>query len=362
MISFEKVAGLVVLALLLRWGYGVVYSIFFSPLRNIPGPFLLQLIPFYDRLVLIAGKLPWLERKYHAQFGPVYRKGWNMVQVVSEEALREIYSTHAYRKSDVYLFFQGNVQTIFNTIDRDFHRRRKRIMAPAFTTKEIEALHPVILSQGVQVLVSVLENNVNQCVNMHTLFGCFALDMIGVLGFGQSFNTLTNGPHIVETWYRKQLIRMFFNILIPGLKRVYNPYSERLHAFTQEAVDRVREQDTPSIMASLIKAFDPETGDKLSDQEINAEALLQIFAGSDSTASVMTWSLYHILQHPRVYEKIVGELTAHKQDTSPSLEAAIKETMRVMPPIAGSLERVVPSGGRTIDGYFLPGGVISFCL
>lgn len=42
------------------------------------------------------------------------------------------------------------------------------------------------------------------------------------------------------------------------------------------------------------------------------------------------------------------------------LKAVAQEAMRVYPPLPFALPRVVPEGGATVDGHFLPGGVCYF--
>lgn len=371
MLSLASVAGGLGCLVVARWLYDVCYSMFFSPLRDIPGPMCFHLFPFYETFLTLTGRLAWVERDLHDHYGRVYRKG-RMVQFASEEAMREIYATHAYRKSDMYAMVQSEAPTIFSTIDRDFHRKRKRLMAPAFSQKEIFSLGPVIL-ESVYVLVALVEARAESgtAVDIYSLFRSLTLDLIGVLGFGQSFNTLTQGPHPLQAWYAHTNVRLFAEILVPALRNFSNPPETKLKAFALAAIDRVRELDTPSIMAGLVKAKDPETGATLNDKDLVGEALLQIFAGSDSTANAMTWILYFLLKHPPVYATLVEEFSSRLPRTVsladcragmlPFFDAVIKETMRLMPVAAGSLERVVPSGGRTIDGYFLPEGVISNC-
>ncbi|KAJ9058870.1 hypothetical protein DSO57_1007808 [Entomophthora muscae] len=245
-------------------------------------------------------------------------------------------------------------------------------MAPSFTLKEIDSLCNVI-HQEINVMTSVIKEKLTQPIDMYSMFRCLTLDLIGVLGFGQSFNTLTDGPHDIEAWLFRSFIRSLVEITFPLLKHLINPPKDKLQRFTQSAIDNVRSNpNQPSIMASLIAARDPESGDKLTDKELIEEALLQISAGSDSTANTMTWALYLILKHPQVNEKLTQELFKYfpslespitlaecKQNKLPYLDAVIKESMRVLPTAAGSLERVVPSGGREIDGHFLPEGVRS---
>ena len=94
-------------------------------------------------------------------------------------------------------------------------------------------------------------------------------------------------------------------------------------------------------------------------------------AGSDSTATAIRVTLYYISTTPKVYIKFRAEIDdAIKSGTIsrpiiadrearqlPYLQACIKEGLRVHPPAASILTKVVPPGGDTLaDGTFIPGG------
>lgn len=59
----------------------------------------------------------------------------------------------------------------------------------------------------------------------------------------------------------------------------------------------------------------------------------------------------------RLQEELRANPTSHF-DKLPYLDAVVYEGLRCFPAIPMSLPRYVPSGGRTIDGYFVPGGAI----
>lgn len=46
----------------------------------------------------------------------------------------------------------------------------------------------------------------------------------------------------------------------------------------------------------------------------------------------------------------------------PYLNAVIEETLRVYPPVVTHVPRVVPKGGATVDGHFLPENVCTNLL
>lgn len=117
-----------------------------------------------------------------------------------------------------------------------------------------------------------------------------------------------------------------------------------------------------------------ETGAKLGREELTAEALTQLIAGSDTTSNTSCALLYHCLRNPQVIRKLQNELDAALPDPDavptfaqvrdlPYLDAVIKETMRIHSTSSLGLPRVVPPGpGITLpnsDVHFPQGVVLS---
>jgi len=100
--------------------------------------------------------------------------------------------------------------------------------------------------------------------------------------------------------------------------------------------------------------------------QVAAECMNHLAAGIDTTGDALCF-LIHKLSSPeglRVQEKLIAEILASDStiiDDLPYLEAVTKEGLRCFPPIPMSQPRVVPVGGRAIDGNFIPGGTIVSC-
>lgn len=52
-----------------------------------------------------------------------------------------------------------------------------------------------------------------------------------------------------------------------------------------------------------------------------------------------------------------NEITMQSTAKLPYLSAVIEESLRLYPPVAAGLRRIVPKGGAIIDGHFVPENV-----
>ena len=107
----------------------------------------------------------------------------------------------------------------------------------------------------------------------------------------------------------------------------------------------------------------------LTQQEASRESLLNVVAGSDTTATTMRVMLLSLLSNPVAYRKLHNEIASGIEDGKisspitdvearqlPYLQATIKEGLRMKPPSAGPMYKTVPPEGDMIDGKFIPGG------
>lgn len=101
--------------------------------------------------------------------------------------------------------------------------------------------------------------------------------------------------------------------------------------------------------------------------ELVANANLFIIAGSETTATLLSGVTYLLARNPAKLARLTAEVRgafAREADISiaavgrlPYLLACLEEALRSYPPVPGGLPRVVPKGGRTFLGRFVPEGV-----
>lgn len=90
-------------------------------------------------------------------------------------------------------------------------------------------------------------------------------------------------------------------------------------------------------------------------------------AGSETTATALACITYYLQQNPEVLRNLRKEIRSSYDcyeeinDSSTVglhlMNAVILEGMRMYPPLPFPLPRVVPEGGSTIDGHYVPAGV-----
>ena len=130
-----------------------------------------------------------------------------------------------------------------------------------------------------------------------------------------------------------------------------SPQPSRPVDFTDRFLEAAKSPEPPGINVTLVVNW----------------TLNNFVAGGDTTTIALRSVLYNVVKNPRVYAKLMAELSAEPLSRPvvtyqeamalPYLSACIREALRIHPSIGLGLERVVPASGLVLpDGYTLPGG------
>lgn len=115
-------------------------------------------------------------------------------------------------------------------------------------------------------------------------------------------------------------------------------------------------------LLSKLREGKDEEGKPMGREELTAEALTQLIAGSDTTSNSSCAITYHLAHNPQVQRKLQAELDANLATEDllvstndqvkhlPYLEAVINEGLRIHSTSAMGLARLVPANGMTIEG------------
>lgn len=114
---------------------------------------------------------------------------------------------------------------------------------------------------------------------------------------------------------------------------------ERLRGICRGMIERKREhgrrEDDP--LATLLAA-QTQPASHVTEALVLDEVMSLLFAGYESTAMALTWTLHVLSVHPGVDERAAGELGSHPATQTPEpaatpyLQAVVKEALRLYPP------------------------------
>lgn len=379
-------------------------------IRDIPGP---PLAAFSNLWLLYQCRLG---RRYlavdeaHKKYGPLVRIQPDHVSVADTSAISVIYShTGGWLKSDYYDAFVSIQRGLFNTRDRAEHTRKRKTVSHTFSQKSIGQFEQY-MTYNLHELVKQWDrmsdtavNSGQQWAEMDCLhwFNYLAFDIIGDLAFGAPFGMLPKGKDIAEvkmtpdspTTYAPAIEVLNRRGEVSGTIGCYpaiKPYAKYLpDSFFRDgvravqnlagiAVARVNARlDSPDedkgsrkdLLARLMEGKD-ENGNSLGREELTAEALTQLIAGSDTTSNTSCAWLYWTLKTPGIMEKLQRELDAAIPDgveipeydmvkDLPYLCNVISETLRIHSTSSLGLPRVVPPGpGITLCSHHFPQGTV----
>ncbi|KAJ6223024.1 hypothetical protein RDWZM_001569 [Blomia tropicalis] len=110
-----------------------------------------------------------------------------------------------------------------------------------------------------------------------------------------------------------------------------------------------------------------KTKKKLTDNEIIAQCILFFTAGFETTSSTFLHLIYELSKNPTIQERLFYEVKQYTNDIKPMsnkyfevineipyLEAVIKETLRMYPPVTSLSRRVTNPNGFKLNGIYLP--------
>lgn len=313
---------------------------------------------------------------------PLVRLSPGEVAVSDISAVREIHRVGGkYMKSPWYqTLTPKGVQNLFNTNDPQFHSRHRRLLSMPMSDSSLRVVEPLVDSR-IQLTIHRMKDDMERAgvVNIHKWWILMTSDIIGELSFGESLGLLETGKESQFITDLKAIGMMEgLNTTFPSLVKLASicplPFipnvvtgGRRMVQYANDAIARYKKQlvtnaENPKL--SLFTRLYNATADGLTDAEIRDEAISYIIAGSDTTATSLTYLVWAVCRNPSIKHALLEEVNSlpagfNDQDTRqlPLLGQVINETLRLYAAAPSALPRVVPSGGRTLAGHFVPEGI-----
>ena len=362
----------------------VVYNVFFHPLSSFPGPKLAAASHLVHIYYTTTGTIvPWHEQM-HREFGDVVRISPNELSFITEGTWKDVYTHRQGRPlMQKHVVFTRMAKADSLLIANDAaHTRGRKVLAHAFSDRALREQEPIIKSY-VDLLISKLHGETradSTVVNLMAWYNFTTFDIISDLCFAVSFGNLDNKDG--HPFIRSMFLGFKWGALM-GQASLYPPLNSIIKVLLPPSIKRKKQEsfagtqakvrnrilqgsDRPDIMSRVL-LYNDEKG--LTRDEIDSNFLLLLAAGSETTATLLSGATYHLLKNPTALQQLNDEvrqafhletaITVAATEKLPVLNAVIQESLRMYPPVPVSLRRVVPPGGDTIDGRWVPGGVCS---
>ncbi|KAI9623504.1 hypothetical protein KEM48_009399 [Puccinia striiformis f. sp. tritici PST-130] len=225
-------------------------------------------------------------------------------------------------------------------------------------------------------------------------FNYLAFDIIGDLAFGERFGMIERGADIAGVEKEGEVLylpaiqilneRGEFSATQGSLPAGLRPYMKYIDPWFSRGAASVKNltgiatnqvnlrlsqtgQSRKDLLARLQTGQDAD-GNPMGKDELIAEALTQLIAGSDTTSNSSCMILWWAIKHPNVYQKLMQELDenlgteagvvsyADSKDLK-YLNACINETLRIHSTSSIGLPRILP---RTVSfkGHILSKGLV----
>ena len=262
------------------------------------------------------------------------------------------------------------------TSEGDFWHRQRRLAAPAFHQKRIEALGDMMTSATIDMLQTWDGYAARkQVFDIAAEMSALTLRIVGQTLFRIDLTNETDEIGQAVTAALERMTRGLTRPLALPL-RIPTPGNLRFRKVLQ-TLDRVvfdiiaERRRVPEDRGDLLSMFmlteDEDTGERMTDQQLRDEVLTMLLAGHETSANVLTWTWYLLSQHPDVEAKLAAELREVLDGRMPAMHdlprltyaaMVLQESMRIYPVVYAFHRNAIAED--EIHGYpIAPGQVVA---
>ncbi|KXJ85762.1 cytochrome P450 [Microdochium bolleyi] len=358
-----------------------IYYLFFHPLRQYPGPKLWAISQIPLALSNTSGNHHKDILALHKKFGDIVRVSPTELSFVQPEAWKAVQGHRRNGQTEngkdwrVY----GRIPDAIISAPRETHGHIRRVVSHGFSAKRMVEQQPLI-AKHIDLFFDRMRARASQgeAVDIVAWYNYTTFDIIGDLAFGEPFGCLEQSGmhHWVATIFQRLRegnalisLRKIFGDIDSLLMTLYPPglrLTLEHEGFARAKVDKRLAAGTqrPDFIDSM--ANRPK-GDSLTKKQITQTADVLILAGSETTATVLSFVTHLLCKHPAIMAKVRAEVDDHftrEADIDFTSVQALKymlavldETMRLFPAVPSALARTVPAEGTQLFGTYIPGGV-----
>ncbi|WET80798.1 cytochrome P450 [Amycolatopsis sp. QT-25] len=257
------------------------------------------------------------------------------------------------------------------TTSGDMHRRQRRTMLPSFTQRRLALSLPIIRKIISQFVDQIPPDTAYDLMPPLLGVGC-DITATTLFGEGCSRNVLDLVREAIPVFVSNAAIHAVdvtgvYKHLPTRSNRNFRRLLDEFNGYLYSIIDErmAKGGDEQDLLGMLIRATDPETGEKFSRTEVRDQSATVMFASTETTANTVSWAAYELARHPRVFSQCraevdalvnggaVGEIEVGRDDL-PTVKRAVMEALRLYP--SSYLLSRQTAKDVTLGGYAIPEG------
>ncbi|THH28848.1 hypothetical protein EUX98_g5345 [Antrodiella citrinella] len=368
-----------------------IYNVYFHPLAKFPGPRMAAMTAHWKmwRYLVAKDHIPKMF-EVHAQYGNIVRLHFS-----DPDAYNEIYHPSRRWLKDERLYGSlVNGMSTWNFLDYSSAKKRREILLSHFSRKSIIELQHLVQDR-MDILCDAISRQyeAGKSSDFYHAFKCFSLDTITSVCFAKPVNA-TDAPDFkapivmaMDESLNTLQVFVFFKLartlaaympssLLVVMNKALQGYVDFRNVLSKQIKEILADPSMlssaphPIIYHSLLDYKDKNAAaTNMGFDDLNEEAFVLVFAGSDTTSNTATTGVIHAIENRRVYNALKEELMTawpvleerpryEQLEKLPYLTAVVKESLRMSHGIVTPPIRVVPYEGTTISGRAIPAGTV----
>lgn len=238
------------------------------------------------------------------------------------------------------------------TLEGERWFKQRKLMQPTYTPRNVTIFADIMREEAQRLLVEWEKRrstgdaviDLNQEMTRVTM-RVIARAMFGI-DVGANFSEAIAALYTMLE-YTVQSVRTIIDVplFIPTpMNRKLKQSRAIMRKFIENIIAQRRSEGLrDDLLSMLMSARDADTGAQMTDDELHDEVLITIFAGHETTASLLTWALYLLSQNPAIGARLHAELDAALGGRSPTTSdmsslvytrMVLDETLRLYSPVA----------------------------
>lgn len=267
----------------------------------------------------------------------------DMVKHIMQDNNKNYVKSHGYRVLKE-LLGEGLL-----TSEGDFWRKQRRLMQPGFHRDKLASFVDTYVEFG-QALIERWSNVAGGTeIDVSSGFMEATLNIVSKAMFSSDVADAMEVVHREFDHANEKMIKRITSpfpmplwMPLPGVQRERHSY-EAIKKVVADIIEKRRNSDQKydDLLSMLMEVEDADTGEKMSNQQIQDEVITIFLAGHETTAVALTWLVHCLDENPEVVEKLLEEEKRVLDGRNPKLEdlraleytrMVIDETLRLYPP------------------------------